>query len=265
MTSSKGRKSIFITGAASGMGRETALLFAEKGWFIGAYDVNRQGLDTLRDQVGEANGIFEELDVTQQAAWSSAVDRFGVATGGNLDLLLNNAGIGTGGLLDELPWDDVMRIVNVNFVGVMLGVRAGVPLLKNTPGSLCLITSSSSAIFGTAGIPVYSATKHAVRGLTEALSIELKRYGVRAADLLPGLIDTPLLSDGMRQMAPSEGMWRLVKPREVAETVWDAYGADKLHWYIPEELRDFHLQVVSEPEVVREERTALLAAMTAAN
>ena len=265
MTSSSGRKSIFITGAASGMGRETALLFAEKGWFVGAYDVNRQGLDTLRDQVGEASGIFEELDVTQQAAWSSAVDRFGVATGGNLDLLLNNAGIGTGGLLDELPWDDVMRIVSVNFIGVMLGVRAGVPLLKNTPGSLCLITSSSSAIFGTAGIPVYSATKHAVRGLTEALSIELKRYGVRAADLLPGLIDTPLLSDGMRQMAPSEGMWRLVNPREVAETVWDAYSADKLHWYIPEELRDFHLQVVSEPEVVREERTALLAAMTAAN
>ena len=60
-------------------------------------------------------------------------------------------------------------------------------------------------------------------------------------------------------------MWRLVKPREVAQTVWDAYGADKLHWYIPEELRDFHLQVVAEPEVVREERTALLAAMTAAN
>ena len=265
MTSSSGRKSIFITGAASGMGRETALLFAEKGWFVGAYDVNRQGLDTLRDQVGEASGIFEELDVTQQAAWSSAVDKFGVATGGSLDLLFNNAGIGTGGLLDEQSWDDVMSIVNVNFIGVMLGVRTGVPLLKNTPGSLCLITSSSSAIFGTAGIPVYSATKHAVRGLTEALSIELKRYGVRAADLLPGLIDTPLLSDGMRQMAPSEGMWRLVKPREVAETVWDAYGADKLHWYIPEELRDFHLQVVSEPEVVREERTALLAAMTAAN
>ena len=205
MTASKGRKSIFITGAASGMGRETALLFAEKGWIVGAYDVNREGLDSLREQLGDTNGVFEVLDVTEQASWSAAVDRFGAATGGTLDLLFNNAGIGTGGLLDEMPWEDVMRIVNVNFIGVMLGVRAGVPLLKNTPGSLCLITSSSSAIFGTAGIPVYSATKHAVRGLTEALSIELKRYDVRAADLLPGLIDTPLLSDGMRQMAPERG------------------------------------------------------------
>ena len=104
-----------------------------------------------------------------------------------------------------------------------------------------------------------------MRGLTEALSIELKRYGVRAADLLPGLIDTPLLSDQMRAMAPAEGMWRLVQPREVAETVWEAYASDKLHWYVPEELRQFHLQVVAEPEVVREERTALLAAMTAAD
>ncbi|WP_174284822.1 SDR family oxidoreductase [Sphingomonas bacterium] len=264
MTVAAGRKSIFITGAASGMGRETALLFAEKGWFVGAYDVNRPGLDALRDDIGEANGLFEVLDVAEPMSWSSAIDRFAEATGGTLDLLFNNAGIGTSGLLDEQSWDDVMRIVNINFIGVMLGVRAGTPLLKRTPGSLCLITSSSSAIFGTAGISVYSATKHAVRGLTEALSIELKRYGVRAADLLPGLIDTPLLSDGMRRMAPGEGMWRLVKPREVAETVWAAYGADTLHWYIPAELRNFHLQVVAEPEVVREERTALLAAMTAA-
>ena len=101
-----------------------------------------------------------------------------------------------------------------------------------------------------------------MRGLTEALSIELKRYGVRASDLLPGLIDTPMLGDQMRQMAPPVGMWRLVKPREIAETGWRAYQEDQLHWYIPEELRDFHRQAVDEPEVVREERTQLLASMT---
>jgi NAD(P)-dependent dehydrogenase (short-subunit alcohol dehydrogenase family) len=261
MSAVAGRKSIFITGAASGMGRETALLFAEKGWFVGAYDVNRSGLDSLGDQIGIQNGMFELLDVADPAAWPTVIAHFGQATGGTLDVLFNNAGIGSAGLLDEQPWDDVMRIININLIGVILGVRACVPLLRATPGSLCLITSSSSAIFGTAGISVYSATKHAVRGLTESLSIELKRYGVRAADLLPGLIDTPLLSDVMRQMAPAEGMWRLVKPREVAQTVWAAYGSDRLHWYIPEELREFHQEVVAGPERVREDRTALLAAM----
>lgn len=255
------RKSIFITGAASGMGRETALLFADKGWFVGAYDVNAAGLDTLREEIGADNGLFATLDVTDMTAFEGAVAAFGAATGGQLDLLFNNAGIVSGGMLDEQPWEDIRRIIDINLMGVIIGVRAGIPLLKATPGSLSLITSSSSAIFGTAGIGIYSATKHAVRGLTEALSIELKRYGVRAADLLPGLIDTPLLSDTMRAMAPAEGMWRLVKPREIAETVWAAYHEDRLHWYVPEELRAFHAQVVTEPETVREERTALMAAM----
>ena len=77
-------------------------------------------------------------------------------------------------------------------------------------------------------------------------------------------MDTPILSPQMRAMAPSEGMWRLVPPSEVADTVWRAYRSDTLHWYVPEELRAFHAQVVAEPEVVREERTALAAQMAAA-
>jgi NAD(P)-dependent dehydrogenase (short-subunit alcohol dehydrogenase family) len=175
--------------------------------------------------------------------------------------MFNNAGVGAGGLLDEQPWDEIKRVIDINLIGVIIGARAAIPFLRATPGSLLLNMSSSSAIFGTAGISIYSATKHAVRGLTEALSIELKRYGVRAADLLPGLIDTPLLSDQVRGMAPPDGMWRLIAPSAVAEVVWQAYASDKLHWYIPEELREFHAQVVREPEVVREERTELLAAM----
>lgn len=265
MSEASGRKSILITGAASGIGRETALRFAREGWFVGGYDVNRDGLGTLRDELGVGNGVFRSLDVTDPEAFRTAVAGFGEETGGTLDLLFNNAGIAGGGLFDEQPWDEVLRIVAVNLIGVMAGVRAGVTLLKATPGSLCLTTSSSSAIFGTAGLGVYSATKHAVRGLTEALSIELKRYGVRAADLLPGLIDTPLMSDRMREMAPSEGMWRLVEPAEVADTAWRAYHEDRLHWYIPEELRDFHRQVIDDPEAVREERTELLAQMMAAS
>lgn len=255
------RKSIFITGAASGMGRETAKLFAGHGWFVGAYDVDTAGLKSLEAEIGVANGIFARLDVTDSVAFGERMEEFGAATGGTLDVMFSNAGVGTGGLFDELPWDDVMRIVNINFIGVMIGIRAAVPLLKTTPGSLSLVTSSSSAIFGTAGIAVYSATKHAVRGLTEALAIEFKRFGGRAADLLPGLIDTPMMSDEMRAMAPAEGMWRMTPTREVAEAAWAAYHGDMLHVYVPAELKDFHRAVVESGETVREERTALLAAM----
>jgi NAD(P)-dependent dehydrogenase (short-subunit alcohol dehydrogenase family) len=260
MNTANRRKSIFITGAASGMGRETALLFAHHGWFVGAYDVNQGGLDTLKASIG-GDHLFATLDVTDQPAFAATMDGFGAATGGTLDLMFNNAGIGVNGLFDELAWDEIMRVMQVNLFGVMIGIRAAIPLLRATPGSLCLTTSSSSAIWGTAGIATYSATKHAVKGLTEALSIELKRYGVRAADLLPGLIDTPLLPDQLRAMAPPEGMWRLVPPSEVAETVWAAYHMDKLHWYIPAELQAFDIAVATDPEQVRKERTALAAAM----
>ncbi|MBC7769695.1 MAG: SDR family oxidoreductase [Phycisphaerales bacterium] len=257
MTQSNGRKSIFITGAASGMGRETALLFAGQGWFVGAFDVDRVGLERLENEIGSDNGMFEYLDVSDRGAFIDAVDAFSVATEGKLDVLFNNAGVGVNGLFDELPWDSVMKVVNINLIGVMIGIHAATSLLKATPGSLCLTTSSSSAIFGSAGIAVYSATKHAVRGLTEALSVELKRYGVRAADLLPGLIDTPLLPDTLRAIAPPEGMWRLTPASQVAKAVWDAYHGDKLHYYVPEDLKEFDVQAATDPEGVREERAVM--------
>ena len=259
MASDAKRRSIFITGAASGMGRATARLFASKGWFVGAYDMNAAALDALRHELGTDAGIFAVLDVTDAEAFGAAAAGFGAATGGTLDLLFNNAGIGVPGLFDETPWADVVRVLHTNLFGVMIGIRATLPLLKATPGSLCLTNSSSSAIFGTAGIATYSASKHAVRGLTEALSIEFKRFGVRAADLLPGLVDTAILPEPVKAMAPAEGMWRLVQPAEVAEVVWAAYQADRLHWYVPEDLKAFDLQATTEPEQVREERAAMAA------
>jgi NAD(P)-dependent dehydrogenase (short-subunit alcohol dehydrogenase family) len=257
MLKSQGRKSIFVTGAASGMGRETALRFARAGWFVGAYDVNEAGLNALEKEIGAEHGRFALLDVTSATAFEAAIDAFATDTGGTLDVLMNNAGIAVEGLFDEISWDDVMKVINVNLIGVMIGIRAGIPLLKATPGSLCLTTSSSSAIWGTGGIAVYSATKHAVRGLTEALSVEFMRFGVRAADLLPGLIDTPILGDQMREMAPKEGMWRVTPASEVADAAWAAYHGDKLHWYVPAELIDFDVEVTSFPERVRDERARM--------
>jgi NAD(P)-dependent dehydrogenase (short-subunit alcohol dehydrogenase family) len=261
MTTSNGRKSIFVTGAASGIGRATAMLFADKGWFIGAHDLSREGLDSLKSEIGADNGVFETLDVTNTTAFEAALANFGKANDGKLDCMFNNAGIGIGGMLDEISMDVIMAMINVNFIAVVNGCRAAISLLKNTPGSLCLNTSSSSAIVGTPNMAIYSATKHAVRGLTEALSIEFKRYGVRAADLLPGLIDTAMMNDEMRALAPKDGMWRLIEPSEVALAAWTAYNEDRLHSYIPPELRELHVRAVTQPEQVREERTELLMAL----
>jgi NAD(P)-dependent dehydrogenase (short-subunit alcohol dehydrogenase family) len=252
MTAANGRKSIFITGGASGMGLETARLFAGQGWFVGACDVNAAGLDALKAELGEAV-LTQVLDVTDRAAYAAALDTFAKATDGKLDLLFNNAGIGRGGPFIDMPWDDVMAVVNVNLVAVLSGIHLAAPLLKATPNSLCFTTSSSSAIFGIPNIAVYSATKHAVKGLTEALSVELAAHGVRAADTLPGLIDTPILPDEAKANAPKEGMWRLVPPVEVAKAVWGAYHSNKIHWYVPTELEAYDVMQTQAPEAIRDQ------------
>jgi len=247
------RKSIFITGAASGMGRETARLFAEKGWFVGAYDVNEAGLRDLQEELGAGNCVIRRLDVTDRADFRAALDDFAPAAGGRLDILFNNAGIGRGGPFDQQPFEDILAVVQVNLVGVLNGIYEAVPLLKATANSLCFTTSSSSATFGIPGIAVYSATKHAVKGLTEALSVEFRAYGVRVADVLPGLIDTPILPPGAVEAAPKEGMFRAIAPIEVAKVVWEAYHSDKLHWFVPEEIAELDKASALTPEAVRDQ------------
>ena len=256
MAHANGRKSIFITGAASGMGRETARLFAGKGWFVGGYDVNEAGLADLRAELGADNCIVRQLDVTDRADYRVALAAFAEATDGKLDLLYNNAGIGRGGPFADQPFEDVIAVVQVNLMGVLIGIHEAIGLLKATPGSLCFTTSSSSATFGMANIAVYSATKHAVKGLSEALSVEFKAYEVRVADVLPGVIDTPILPPGVAAGAPKEGMFRAIPPVEIAKVVWEAYHADTLHWYVPPELIELDKMATLAPEATRDQMAA---------
>ncbi len=256
MGQANGRKSIFITGAASGMGLETARVFREAGWFIGGFDVNNTGLAALEAELGADNCLVRRLDVTDRADYQRALLAFSDATGGKLDVLFNNAGIGRGGPFADQPWEDVMAVVQTNLVGVLIGIHSAIGLLKATPDSLCFTTSSSSATYGMPGIAVYSATKHAVKGLTEALAVEFKAYGVRVADVLPGLIDTPILPPGAAANAPKEGMFRAIAPIEVARVVWRAYHEDKLHWYVPPEIYDLDKAATLAPEQTRDQMAA---------
>jgi NAD(P)-dependent dehydrogenase (short-subunit alcohol dehydrogenase family) len=193
-----------------------------------------------------------ELNVADREAFGRTAGRFGDATGGRLDILFNNAGVARGGgPFEKAKFEDFVTSVEVNVLGVMAGVHACAELLKATPNSLCFNTSSASAIFGLPNSAVYSATKHAVRGLTEALSLEFRAYGVRVADTLPGLADTPLIP---RRLAESKhgGPFRIIPPRQVAEAVWAAYGSDKLHWYVPAELQELAIEAARGPETLRE-------------
>ena len=244
------QRSIFITGAASGIGRAAAVLFAERGWLVGAADRDEAGLAALAATSPAIVPIT--LDVANRDAVVAAFATFGEHTGGTLDCLHSNAGIDAKGAFGDMTWDRVRQVVEVNLLGAMSVIHAALPLLKATPGSLCLSTASGSAIFGVGGMAVYSATKHGVRGLTEALSVELSGSGVRAADLLPGIIDTGMLTAADKAALPTEGMWRVMPAEAVAEAAWQAYHGEALHWFIPPELVQLDRQSTAAPEAVRD-------------
>lgn len=249
------RKCIFITGAASGIGLATAKLFAEQNWFVGGYDLNGPGLTNLQQELGEANCITAVLDVSDRAAYAKALQDFSSATDGRLDLLFNNAGIGAPAPFAEQSFEDKIKVINVNLLGTINGIHLATDLLKSTPNSLCFTTASASAIFGLPGLAVYSATKQALRGLTESLSIELEPLGIRVADVLPGVTDTPILGEEGRAAAASEGPFRLIPPSDVAETVWAAYNdtTQRLHWFMPEDLSELDKASTLDPEGVRQQ------------
>jgi NAD(P)-dependent dehydrogenase (short-subunit alcohol dehydrogenase family) len=261
-------KSIFITGAGSGMGREGAKLFHANGWRVGAVDRNGDGLAALIQELGAERLWTRVVDVTDKAALESALADFCAGnTGGGLDMMWNNAGIGASGWFEDVPYEATMRVVEVNFEAVLTGAYGALPYLKKTPGSLMFSTSSSAGAYGLPRIAVYSSTKHAVKGLTEALSVEWQRHGVRVADVLPGLIDTailtttpnhsddgrpPMSAEEFRATAPKKGISRLMPATSVAEVAWQAYHHPKrLHWYVPKSIRLIDLVKGLSPEFVR--------------
>ena len=153
MASANGRKSIFITGAASGIGAETARLFSKEGWFCGLYDINTAGLADVAGELGAGNSVYAKLDVRDRNDWALAVKSFSEATDGNMHVLFNNAGIGRHGWFEDISGEDNDLVVDVNVKGVINGVQACLPLLKDTAGARIVNTASTAGMVGSPGWP----------------------------------------------------------------------------------------------------------------
>jgi len=231
------QKSIFITGAGSGIGRAVAQLFASRGWFIGIADVNQAGIDETAALLPAGQSSKHRLDVRDRAAWDEALAAFEAAAGGRVDVVFNNAGIGTGGMLEDLGQDEVDTLIDINFRGVVYGAQAALPYLRKTaPGSVLVNTASAAALYGSGGLALYSATKFAVRGLTEALDTEWREQGVKVCSLMPSFVDTAILAGPANKRTNVSKRESVVRagleftPVEVvAETVWQAVHGTKLH------------------------------------
>jgi NAD(P)-dependent dehydrogenase (short-subunit alcohol dehydrogenase family) len=223
-------KTALVTGAASGIGRATALLFASEGGRVLVCDRDDAGGRDTAAKIAAAGGTarFARADVSSEreveAAVAAALDAFG-----RLDCAVNCAGVtGAGGPLHEIDLAGWSHTLDVNLTGVFLCMKHEIAaMLKQGSGSIVNI-SSGAGFIAVPGLGPYCATKHAVLGLTKTAAVENARTGVRVNAICPGSIDTPMLRDSIASLPGMEKMvlssqpgGRLGRPEEIAEAaVW---------------------------------------------
>lgn len=186
-------QSIFISGAAQGIGAAIAELFYHEGYKVGIYDINTEEAEHLAQRLGE-RAQAGKLDVSNYADWKQALQVFN-AWAGEINIVVNNAGILYSGSFESTDIEAHHRTININVNGVLNGCHAAFPYLKNASFARIINLSSASAIYGQADLVSYSASKFAVRGLTEGLDVEWQKFGIRVLDIMPLFVKTAMVKD----------------------------------------------------------------------
>ena len=212
-------RAVFITGAAAGIGRATALTFARNGFTVGGYDIDEVGLKSLADEIDELGGtaVTGHLDVTDPDEMAQRVSEFAKAAGDRLDVMINNAGILLAGRFEDIDVAAHLKEIDINTKGVVNGLHAAFPYLRSTPKSVVVNLASASAIYGQAELANYSATKFFVRGITEALDIEWNRYGIRVIAMWPLYVQTAM-TDNIRT-GTTESLGIRLTAQDVADAI----------------------------------------------
>ena len=232
-------KVAIITGAASGIGRATALLFAKEGAKVVVADINDKGgeetVKMIREQGGEA--IFVHTDVSKredvERLMGEVKKRFG-----KLDILVNNAGIVIVKPITETTEEDFEKLVNTNYKSVFLCTKYAIPLMKDG-GSIVNVASISGHV-GQVNHAVYGGTKGAIISITRALAWELAPLNIRVNSVSPGSVETPMLLGDVEIEAKRRGV-----PVDVIKKERSDIGALR-RWAKPEEIAEVILFLASD-------------------
>ena len=220
-------KVALITGASSGIGRATAILFANEGAKVVAVATNiERGEETvslIKKQGGEA--IFVRANVAESKDVQNMVQA-AVAKYGRLDVLFNNAGItGPVAPLHESREEDFDKVINTNLRGVYLGMKYGIAQMLPQGGGAIINTGSESALVGVSGLAAYCASKGGIIQITKAAAVEYAKQNIRVNCICPGSIQTPMLEgfiagsrEVLEQFLQRYPMGRIGRPEEIAQT-----------------------------------------------
>jgi NAD(P)-dependent dehydrogenase (short-subunit alcohol dehydrogenase family) len=218
-------KVALVTGAASGIGRATALAFAAEGARVAIFDRTavalRETEAALKQAGGEVLAIACDVSIPEQveAAVAQVVERFG-----RLDIAFNNAGVENKATpLHEIELQEWDRILNINVRGTFVCMKHEIAQMVRHGGGVVVNTSSGAGIRGVAGGASYAASKHAIIGMTRSAALDYAKQNIRVNAILPGNIETPMMDrftgGDLHKAIDLEPVGRLGKPEEIAEAV----------------------------------------------
>jgi 3alpha(or 20beta)-hydroxysteroid dehydrogenase len=215
-------KVAIITGAAQGMGATHARKFVEEGAKVVITDINLEAAQKLADELG-SNAIALKLNVSKADNWKEVVEKteekFGPVT-----VLVNNAGIGIFKPLEELTEEDFRLTFEIDELGVFLGMKTVVPSMKKANGGSIVNISSVDGLVSAPTAIAYSASKHAVTGMTKGAAAELGQFGIRVNSVHPGVIESPMAEQGdvaeiIKKLEQDIPLRRRAKTEEVSNLV----------------------------------------------
>jgi NAD(P)-dependent dehydrogenase (short-subunit alcohol dehydrogenase family)/pimeloyl-ACP methyl ester carboxylesterase len=223
-------RTIVITGAGAGIGREAARRFAQRGWTLCATDLNHDALEALENELGPRH-TYAKMDVTDKAEVEAVFADFAGRHGGAFDALLNNAGVAFIQNFEEQTLEQHELVAKVNINGVLNCTYLAFPYLAKGRDAKLINMCSLSSEYGIPSEATYSASKFFVRGFTEAMNIEWERHGIHVCDVLPNFVATPMMDAAHGNIVDSIGV--NLTADHVADTI--AKAADdrsKVHWVV---------------------------------